>query len=117
MLITIFAPGKVHMLEIAGLCDAFFEANCKIRSGQPYRVQVVTEHGTPTDSSSGLSFVPDASVREAVEPSDTLIVVGPYGVPGRPSEGVTRWLQQQAFHSRRFGSTCTGAFLLADAGL
>jgi transcriptional regulator GlxA family with amidase domain len=77
----------------------------------------VTEHGTPTESSSGLSFVPDAGMREAAEPSDTLIVVGPYGVPDHPIEDVTRWLKRQALQSRRFGSTCTGAFLLADAGL
>jgi hypothetical protein len=32
VLITIFAPGNVHLLEIAGLRDAFFEANCKIAS-------------------------------------------------------------------------------------
>lgn len=117
MLVTIFAPANVHLLEIAGLCDAFFEANCKIGSGQPYRIQVVTEQGTPTHSSSGLSFVPDAGMRDAEAPPDTLIVVGPYGVPGRPGEDVTRWLQQQALQSRRYGSTCTGAFVLAEAGL
>jgi len=38
-------------------------------------------------------------------------------VPGRPSEGVTRWLREQAEQARRYGSTCTGAFLLAHTGL
>jgi len=38
-------------------------------------------------------------------------------VPDRPSEKVTRWLREQARQSRRYGSTCTGAFLLAHAGL
>lgn len=41
MLITIFAPDKVHLLEIAGIRDALFEANCKISSGDPYCVQLV----------------------------------------------------------------------------
>jgi transcriptional regulator GlxA family with amidase domain len=117
VLTTIFAPGKVHMLEISGLCDAFFEANCKMRSGRRYRVRLVTEHGTPTESASGVRYVPDAGVGEATEPSDTLIIVGPYGEPDRPSEDVTRWLRQQAMQSRRYGSTCTGVFLLAHAGL
>ena len=117
MLITIFAPTKVHLLEIAGVRDALFEANCKMQSGEPYRIQLVTEHGTPAESASGTKFVPDASVREATEPSDTLIVVGPYGVPDRSREDVMRWLREQAMQSRRFGSTCTGAFLLAQAGL
>jgi transcriptional regulator GlxA family with amidase domain len=117
MLITIFAPGNVHLLEVAGVRDALFEANCKAQSRQPYRVRLVTEKGTPMKSASGLVFVPDASVEQAMQPSDTLIVVGPYGVPGPPNEQVARWLREQAEQSRRYGSTCTGAFLLADAGL
>lgn len=117
MLVTIFAPDNAHLLEVAGVGDALLEANCKMQSGQPYRIRLVTETGAPAESASGVRFLPDAAVREATEPSDTLIVVGPYGVPDRPSETVTRWLRQQARQARRYGSTCTGAFLLADAGL
>ncbi|RZI74486.1 MAG: helix-turn-helix domain-containing protein [Pseudomonas sp.] len=117
MLITIFAPCNVHLLEVAGLRDALFEANCKIGSGQPYRVQLVTELGTATKSASGVTFVPDSGVRDATQPSDTLIVAGPYGVPDTQSDEVKRWLREQALHARRFGSTCTGAFLLAQAEL
>jgi transcriptional regulator GlxA family with amidase domain len=117
VLVTIFALNNVHLLKIAGVRDALFEANCKMQFGQPYRVRLVTEHGTPTESASGVKFIPDASVREATQPSDTLIVVGPYGVPTRPGEEVTRWLQEQAMHSRRYGSNCTGAFLLAPVGV
>lgn len=117
MLITIFAPGKVHLLEIAGLCDALFEANCKIDSGQAYRIRIVTEHGTPSVSASGVHFVPDAGLAQATGASDTLIVVGPYGVPADPSPAVAAWLHDQARQARRYGSTCTGAFPLARAGL
>jgi len=117
VLITIFAPENVHLLEIAGVRDALFEANCKIQSGSPYRVQLVTEHGAQNESASGLTFVPDAGVREASLPCDTLIVLGPNGVPDHPSESVANWLRAQAAQSRRFGSTCTGAFLLANVGL
>ncbi len=117
MLITIFAPSNVHLLEVAGVRDALFEANCKTRSAQPYRVRLVTEQGSATQSASGVTFIPDEGVREATQPSDTLVVLGPYGVPDRPSETVADWLRDQASHSRRYGSTCTGAFLLAQAGL
>ena len=117
MVITIFAPSNVHLLEVAGVRDALFEANCKMQSGQSYQVRLVTEHGTPEQSASGVKFVPDTSMPEATDPSDTLIVLGPYGIPGPPSEGVARWLREQVMQARRYGSTCTGAFLLAHAGL
>jgi transcriptional regulator GlxA family with amidase domain len=117
VLITIFAPSNVHMLEVASLRDALFEANCRIASGQPYRVRLVTEWGMPEESASGVKYMPDASIRDAAQPCDTLIVTGPHGVPDRPSEETTQWLREQALHARRYGSTCTGAFLLAQAGL
>ncbi|HTU11484.1 MAG TPA: helix-turn-helix domain-containing protein [Allosphingosinicella sp.] len=117
MLVTIFAPFNVHLLEIAGVRDALFEANCKMRSGQPYRIRLVTECGTEATSASGLKFIPDAGVRDAAEPPDTLIILGPFGLPDPPSEDVTRWLREQAAQARRYGSTRTGAFLLAQAGL
>lgn len=117
MLVTIFAPANVHLLEIAGIKDALFEANCKARTGPLYRVRLVTEEGTPIASASGVTFVPDAGIAQATEPSDTLIVVGPYGQPLPPSERVAQWLIEQAAGARRYGSVCTGAFLLADIGL
>ena len=117
VLITLFAPASVHLLEIAGIRDALFEANCRMQSGHQYRVRLVTEHGNLAQSASGVTFMPDAGVENATGPSDTLIVLGPHGVPDRPSEAVRNWLREQAAQSRRFGSTCTGAFLLADAGL
>jgi transcriptional regulator GlxA family with amidase domain len=117
MLVTIFAPSNVHLLEVAGVCDALFEANCKMESGSPYQVRLVTAHGVPAQSASGVKYVPDAGIRQAIQPCDTLIVTGPYGVPVASNEGAARWLREQAKQSRRYGSTCTGAFLLADAGL
>ena len=117
VIITIFAPANVHLLEVAGVKDALFEANCKIETGKPYRVRLVTEHGEPIESCSGMKFIPDASIEVAFQPSDTLIVAGPFGVPDRPSDRVMSWLRDQARQARRYGSTCTGAFLLAEAGL
>lgn len=117
MLVTIFAPPNAHLLEIAGVQDALFEANCKLQSRPPYTVRLVTEHGTPLTCASGSTVLPDAGVAQATEACDTLIVVGPFGVPRAPSAAVTYWLSRQVREARRYGSTCTGAFLLADAGL
>ncbi|WP_221364468.1 GlxA family transcriptional regulator [Sphingomonas jinjuensis] len=117
VLITLFAPDNVHLLEIAAVRDALFEANCRVATGSPYEVRLVTEQGVAVRSASGVTFVPDASIDQATGPSDTLIVVGPYGIPALPNERVMQWLRQQAGQARRYGSVCTGAFLLAHAGL
>ncbi len=117
LLITIFAPRNVHLLEIAGVRDALFEANCRMTSGDHYRVRLVTERGVPEESASGTIYVPDAGIGDVSEACDTLIVAGPYGLPGPPSEAAKHWLREQAGQARRYGSTCTGAFLLAHAGL
>lgn len=117
MLVTIFAPTNVHLLEIAGVRDALFEANCRIASADDYRVRLVTERGVAEASASGVTYVPDAGIGDASDPCDTLIVAGPFGVPARPSDTVIEWLRDQARQARRYGSTCTGAFLLAHAGL
>lgn len=117
MLITIFAPARVHLLEVTGIRDALFEANCKLPPGQQYRVRLVAEHAAPQESASGLKYVPDEGMAEATEPSDTFIVAGPYGVPEPIGDVATGWLNEQARQARRYGSTCTGAFLLAREGL
>ncbi|MEC3911920.1 helix-turn-helix domain-containing protein [Sphingobium sp. CR2-8] len=117
MLITIFVPGNVHLLEVAGIKDALFEANCKARTGPLYRTRLVTEQGVPMTSASGVTFVPDAGIEQATDPSHTLIVVGPYGEPEPPSDRVVHWLRDQSAQAQRYGSTCTGAFMLAHAGL
>ncbi|MES2290293.1 MAG: helix-turn-helix domain-containing protein [Pseudomonadota bacterium] len=117
MLVTIFAPADVHLLEIAGLRDVLFEANCKLPSGLHYRASLVTERGAPERSASGTTYIPDAGISHFSGSCDTLIVVGPYGEPAPPSDVVTQWLCAQALQARRYGSTCTGAFVLAHAGL
>lgn len=117
MLIIIFAPDNVHLLEIAGVRDALFEANCKLVSGDRYEVRLVTERGVAEASASGTTYLPDAGIADMCDTCDTLLVAGPYGVPPPPSDSVRKWLRMQAGQARRYGSTCTGAFLLAHAGL
>ncbi|MDB5364559.1 MAG: AraC family transcriptional regulator, partial [Rhodospirillales bacterium] len=52
------------------------------------------------------------------EPIDTLLIAGcPTAADDRPPPAVLDWLQQTAPKTRRFGSVCSGAFLLAAAGL
>lgn len=117
MRVTIFIPPEVHLLEVAGVRDALFEANQRMVSDDPYMVQVVAEQPGPLLSASGQRFLADAAMAEACGSCDTLIVAGSFGMPRPPSPALAGWLRAQAARARRYGSICTGAWLLAGAGL
>jgi transcriptional regulator GlxA family with amidase domain len=117
MLVTIYAPADVHMLEIASIRDAFFEANERMESPDPYDVRLVAQRADPIRCASGLLVVPDATIEQEIGRADTLIVAGAYGIPESPDEAVRLWLQNQTGLARRYGAVCTGAFHLAEAGV
>ena len=51
-------------------------------------------------------------------PYDTVIVAGGQGTRALPElEGLTAWVRRQAAAARRTASVCSGAFVLAQAGL
>lgn len=117
MLIALFAPTDVHSLEIAGVRDAFAEANSHLEQQADYEIVVVSESRDPITTSSGLRVLPEAGIADPIGPIDTLIVIGTYSEPPPPSPEVQAWLRERAADARRYGAVCTGAFLLAAAGL
>ncbi|MEK1890905.1 MAG: GlxA family transcriptional regulator [Phyllobacterium sp.] len=78
-----------------------------------YRVSLLSESGGGIASSAGFSV---ETVAFSAEPFDTVLVVGNNYVEPVPP-GVIMFLQAAALRSRRIGSTCTGSFILAEAGL
>ncbi|HEY1124701.1 MAG TPA: helix-turn-helix domain-containing protein [Sphingobium sp.] len=117
MRVTIYAPDNVHALEIASIRDAMFEANQRMRSNDHYDVKLVAQRAEPLRCASGQLIMPDSAFAEDIEPLDTLIVVGAYGVPKEPDEAVRQWLRDRSSGARRYGAVCTGAFCMAAAGL
>lgn len=116
MRIVIFVPSDVHSLELAGLMDVFAEAN--VRAGKtPYEVSIVAESDRTIRCASGLRILPDYAFDAYQDSPDTLLVVGSVGVPRSPPSHVIDWLIRLAPQTRRYGSVCTGAFLLGAAGL
>lgn len=78
-----------------------------------YEVVLLSEQGGPVRSSGGF-----AVETQPFDDSrfDTVLVVGDNEVI-EPSQGLIAFLQRSAQTCRRIGSTCTGAFNLAQAGL
>src|SRR6187549_3982543 len=116
MRVVIFSPSNVHSLELAGLTDVFAEANDRVAE-KFYEVSIVAEDDRPIRCNSGLSVLPDSCYLASPTNPDTLLVAGSVGVPAAPSRDVIDWIARLAPQTRRYGSVCTGAFLLGEAGL
>ena len=105
----------VQALDIAGPTEVFSLAHRAARGGA-YEIALVARG--PFTTSSGLKFTPDATLEECGGPIDTLVVPGGRGTrDAAHDEWLTSWIRQAAKRSRRVTSVCTGAFLLARAGL
>lgn len=116
--VAILAMPGVQLLDVSGPLDVFAEANVQSAS-DAYRLRVVASAPGDIHSSSGTRLVPDHVIGDSTsEPIDTLLVAGcPNAAEARPAPAVTDWLRKVAALARRYGSVCTGAFLLAEAGL
>jgi len=110
-------PG-VQALDVAGPLDVFAEANGFLKNDAGYEIVLVgTEHG-PFRASNGMQLMPDLSLDAASGPFDMVFVAGG---PELPNSGInaslSKWLVATAAQSRFYGSICTGAFALGEAGL
>jgi transcriptional regulator GlxA family with amidase domain len=116
MRIVIAAFPGVQMLDVTGPAEVFSIAT---RLGaHPYEIAVVGGDGSPLRASSGLELVPHHSLKGSRGPIDTLVIPGGQGTrQALADEQLIRWIRRAARRSRRVTSVCTGAFLLAEAGL
>jgi len=114
--VVIFAPSNVHSLELAGLTDVFAEANARAAETF-YDVTIVAEEDRAIRCGSGMRILPDLAYVSILNAPDTLLVAGSVGVPNEPGPAVIDWITRIAPQTRRYGSVCTGAFLLGSAGL
>jgi transcriptional regulator GlxA family with amidase domain len=122
MNVVIVVYAGVQSLDLTGPLEVFAGAQQLIaatgRSERGYRVTVASLDGAPLSTSSGLKIVPDTSLAELSGPIDTLIVAGGAGSKDASGEeALLDWLAGAAPSARRVASVCTGAFVLAAAGL
>lgn len=83
-----------------------------------YRVRVLSRDGAALATSSGLTLTPDGALADAPARIDTLLVAGGLGcMKAATDRALVNWLARAAPRARRTASVCTGAFLLAEAGL
>ncbi|MBD9650088.1 GlxA family transcriptional regulator [Ensifer sp. ENS09] len=115
--IAIVAMQGVQLLDVIGPSDVFAEANRQ--SGRDhYSVEVVSTSGNPIRGSSGLALIPDHLIDDEPCDFDTLLVAGDPLIQERPlPEALLLWVKRMSERTSRFGSVCSGAFVLGEAGL
>jgi len=118
--VEVLAFPDVQMLDVAGPVQVFADANTQANrphAPSPYRIRVVAPEGAQIRATSGLAFLTEP-LPDPAEPLDTLIVAGGQGVlRAADNASLVEWLKVRAGAARRTASVCTGAFLLAAAGL
>ncbi|MFJ7946989.1 GlxA family transcriptional regulator [Streptomyces sp. NPDC096354] len=103
----------VQSLDVTGPMEVF--AGAARFPDVTYDLRTASLDGGPVRTSVGLTLVPDGSLADA-EPPHTLLVPGGQGTR-TPDPALVDWLRVHAPRAERLVSVCTGALLLAEAGL
>src|SRR3984893_1497175 len=122
--IVFLAAPSSQILDVAGPFQIFVRAaelfveEYPARKA-PYNVLLAsTTRRRSVATNCGLVLTGTKTFRTLRGPIDTLLVAGGSGVEtAAHDEELLLWLQKAAQRVRRIGSICTGAFLLASAGL
>lgn len=110
--VVITGPPPVQILDVTGPLEVF--------SNIPdYQVTLVeSEDGGKLTTGRGIGLAGAVSRESISGHIDTLVVAGgPGAESGEYDERYIQWIAQAAKRSRRVASICTGAFVLAAAGL
>jgi transcriptional regulator GlxA family with amidase domain len=114
-------PG-VMSLDVVGPMQVFASANAE-RTGHglppAYALQLLADAPGPVATSAGFALVADGAW-QATDPAglDTVLVAGGDGVIEQlANTGLRDWLRRAEPRVRRLGSVCSGALLMAEAGL
>jgi transcriptional regulator GlxA family with amidase domain len=117
--IVIFTFPGTQSLDVVGPLEVFM-ATERTSGTQRYTTEVIAPGVGPVRSMSGLGLVADAAIATVAGPIDTLVVAGGdeagIGAVIRDSDLLAD-VRRLAAASRRVVSVCSGAFVLAAAGL
>src|SRR5882757_7089595 len=116
LVVMLVYPGIMAM-DVFGPLEAFASAN--FIAGRPlYRLAIAGKTTAPVETSLGLPIVPNVTIDDVAGPIDTLLVSGGFGqIEASGDQQLLAWLKESGGRARRCGSICTGAFVLAAAGL
>ena len=113
----------VQVLDVMGPLEVFSRTSRWLRdhgrrADHAYQVEIIGLKKGAFRASSGLRLYADRGIEEVGRGIDTLLIAGGLGVTQHRSHAaIRRFIRRQSKLVRRLASICTGAFLLAEAGL
>ncbi|HYM32916.1 MAG TPA: GlxA family transcriptional regulator [Candidatus Cybelea sp.] len=121
--VTLVAYPDIQVLDLTGPIAVFYNALRAMErqrrdAGPAYVIETVSPDGGRIGTQQGVAVLADRRLVDVLDPPDTLIVTGGSGVHSASRDRrIVDWLAAMAPRARRICSVCTGAFLLAEAGL
>ena len=116
--VGIFLFNEVEVLDFAGPFEVFSLARQQGGDERAFRVCTIARTNAPIRARNGLTVLPECTFETAPK-LDLLLIPGGYGAEEleiREPETI-RWIQNMFAQTEVLASICTGAFLLAEAGL
>jgi transcriptional regulator GlxA family with amidase domain len=111
--VVIVVYPDLQILDVVGPTEVFVQASRIVEDA--YSIELVGEAGPTT---SGLTVGPVVPRHSCTGPIDILMVAGGNGVSAAERDrALIAWVRDAAGRSQRVTSVCSGAFLLAAAGL
>jgi len=115
--VVIVALPEVQPLDVTGPAEVLASAASVAGGDDPaYTIEVVAPGGAPIPTDSGYAIAPAGALEAVRAPIDTLLVAGGAGARHASAETVAR-VRRLAARADRVASVCTGAYVLAAAGL
>ena len=118
-IIALLAYDGFQLLDVTGPAAVFAAAN-RALGRRAYEVAVLSPGGEETASDSGVVVATRALARMPADRIDTLLIAGAEEAALRRAiadPAIRRWVPRCAGTARRFGSVCSGTFVLAALGL
>jgi transcriptional regulator GlxA family with amidase domain len=109
----------VQGLDVFGPAEVLAAAD-RLLAGAGYRLVFASTRGGPCKTSSGASVTTERLAEVRVYPGDTVLVAGGDDGPvaaAAADQKLLGWLRRAVGVALRFGSVCTGAFILGTLGL
>ena len=121
--VAMVAFADAQILDVVGPLEVFSRAARLLsdegrRGPLPYAVEILAAKRGWLVTSSGIGLLANRSFHDVRGGIDTLFVSGGRGTDAALQDrALIRWLRRMASRLDRLASVCTGAFILAEAGL